>query len=108
MAVDDRRQELPGPGRQNTADALDKGNTVVGEVFASPYRLQVQGSLRKAGRETMVLAYPDICFAVDGSHTGFDQLVWLSFNLFCCKQNGMITHQFCCVFLSEDQAVRQA
>ena len=54
---------------------MEEGSAAVGEVFASPYRLQVQGSLRQAGRETMVLAYPDICFAVDGSHAGFDQLV---------------------------------
>ena len=73
--MNDRRHKLPGLGQQIAEDALDGGSTTVGEVFASPYRLQVQGSTRLAGKETMVLAYPDICFAVDGSHTGFDQLV---------------------------------
>ena len=52
-----------------------EGFVVRGEVFASPSRVQVQGSKRKAGAETIVQAYPDICFTVDGSHVGFDQLV---------------------------------
>ena len=73
-----RRAELPGAEKPKH-EVLPEAKTMVGEVFASPYRLQVQGSERQAGRETLVLAYPDICFTVDGSHNGLDQLVRLLF-----------------------------
>lgn len=48
---------------------------VSGNVFASPSRVKVLGSSRQPGNEAMEVAYPDICFAVDESHAGFDSLV---------------------------------
>lgn len=67
------------------AAASPEGNKAIGKVFASPYRLEVHGFKRTAGKESMVLAYPDICFAIDGSHTSFDQLV-IGFNLFSTSE----------------------
>lgn len=60
-----------GKGLEMPAEA----RVVSGNVFASPSRVEVQGLKRRAGAETIVQAYPDICFSVDGSHIGFDQLV---------------------------------
>jgi len=59
----------------DTIDRAEVPVVVVGDVYASPSRIQVQGGRREAGGEAVVTAYPDICFAVDDSHTGFDTLV---------------------------------
>ena len=70
-----RGQLLVDPANNGTEVSAETPHVVVGSVYASPSRIQVQGARREAGGEEVVTAYPDICFAVDDSHTGFDTLV---------------------------------
>lgn len=76
-AVVGRRGQAPGgaPSGDTEVDSAEVPHVVEASVFASPSRIQVQGGRREAGGEAVVTAYPDICFAIDESHTGFDTLV---------------------------------
>lgn len=49
------------------------------EVFATPSRIEVHSQKRKDRPESMTPSYPDICYCLDESHVGFDDLVRIAF-----------------------------